>query len=144
MEKHVTLVGILHIVYRSVTLLIGLFLLFFSSFINRLLTELIEGGYVPKHEVPPIVFDLIPVILLIAALLLVFFSIITIIGAIGLLRYKQWGRIIILIVSFFSLVRIPLGTILGGYSIWVLLNDEAIALFRTPARDGGLIASDQR
>ena len=34
-----------------------------------------------------------------------------------------------LVMSFFNLIRIPLGTILGVYSIWVLLNDETIRLF---------------
>jgi hypothetical protein len=34
-----------------------------------------------------------------------------------------------LVISFFNLLRIPVGTLLGGYSIWVLLNDETIRLF---------------
>jgi hypothetical protein len=37
-----------------------------------------------------------------------------------------------LVISFFNLLRVPLGTILGGYSIWVLLNDETIRLFDAP------------
>jgi hypothetical protein len=31
-------------------------------------------------------------------------------------------------VSFFNLLRIPFGTALGIYTLWVLMNDDTIAL----------------
>jgi hypothetical protein len=45
------------------------------------------------------------------------------------MKKKEWGRITMLVISFFNLIHIPLGTVLGVYSIWVLLNDETIRLF---------------
>jgi hypothetical protein len=38
-------------------------------------------------------------------------------------------RILVLVVSFFNLLHVPLGTLLGVYSLWVLLNDETIRQF---------------
>jgi hypothetical protein len=63
-------------------------------------------------------------------------SVAGIIGGVGVLHHREWGRILLLVVSFFNLLRIPLGTMLGVYTLWVLMNDETIALFspaQTPA-----------
>jgi hypothetical protein len=59
-------------------------------------------------------------------------SVAGIVAAAGVLGRRRWGRVLMLVISFFNLLRVPLGTILGGYSIWVLLNDETIKLFDAP------------
>lgn len=61
--------------------------------------------------------------------IIAFFSIPEIIGGIGLIKRKEWGRIMALVVSFFNLVWFPLGTALGVYSIVILLNDESVQIF---------------
>ncbi len=60
-------------------------------------------------------------------------SVVAIIGAVGVMRKREWARVLLLVISFLGLVRVPLGTILGVYSIWVLLNDETIRLFNPGA-----------
>jgi hypothetical protein len=55
-----------------------------------------------------------------------------IIGGIGLLKGHEWARILILVVSFLSLLNIPFGTALGVYSIVILLNKETAQLFHFP------------
>lgn len=52
-----------------------------------------------------------------------------IVAGIGLLQRKQWGRIIALVVGFFSLLNIPLGTALGIYTFIVLLPEPAARQF---------------
>jgi len=52
-----------------------------------------------------------------------------IIGGLGLLKRRPWARILVLIISVLDLVNIPIGTALGIYSIWVLLNEETRRLF---------------
>jgi hypothetical protein len=52
-----------------------------------------------------------------------------ILAGVGLLQRKQWGRILSLVVAFFSLVNVPLGTILGIYTFIVLLPAEASDYF---------------
>lgn len=48
----------------------------------------------------------------------------------GLLTYKNWARILGIIFSILNLVNIPIGTIIGAYSLWVLFNDEVAQRFR--------------
>jgi hypothetical protein len=129
MEKHVTLVGILNIVYRSMAI-IGAIVLFCLAYGFGFLMKFISHfDRCDVQEVPPEVFGLVQIVLTIIGILILIFAVTGIIGAIGVLKRKEWGRITLLIVSFFSLLSVPLGTILGVYSIWVLLNDETIKIF---------------
>lgn len=129
MEKHITLVGILNIVYESLAL-IGAFVLFAIAIGFRYFFGLISRcSHNAMDDIPPGVLDIVPFILTVIGILILVFSIIGIIGAIGVIKRKEWGRIIMLVISFFNLIHIPLGTVLGVYSIWVLLNDETIRLF---------------
>jgi hypothetical protein len=52
----------------------------------------------------------------------------SILGGWGLLRRKPWARVLVLILSFLNLFAFPVGTLVGGYAIWVLMNDEAKAI----------------
>ena len=68
------------------------------------------------------------IIALAAAFVAVLFGLISIpalVGGWGLLKRKPWARLLVLIVSFLSLPGFPVGTLIGGYSIWVLMNDES-------------------
>jgi hypothetical protein len=129
MEKHVTLVGVLNIVYRSLMIIAGLILLAIAMGFGGLFEYLIQSGSIRPHEVPVEVLNIIPLILVIASFVIITVSIAAIIGAIGVLKRKEWARILTLVISFFNLIRVPLGTILGIYSIWVLLNNDTIRLF---------------
>ena len=139
MEKHITLVGILNLVYRSLTLIFAIILIFLGNVFVRLIESLIQEGYIQPHEVPIHIFEFIPLILLVISVIIIFISALGIAGAIGVLNKKPWARILLLVISFFNLVRIPLGTLLGGYSIWVLMNDETIKLF-TPDRQNPVVS----
>jgi len=52
-------------------------------------------------------------------------SVPSLVGGWGLLKRRPWARMLVLIVSFLNLLNVPLGTLVGGYSIWVLMNDES-------------------
>ena len=60
---------------------------------------------------------------------LVVMSLPGVIAGLGLLRYQQWARMLTLIISALNLVNVPVGTLLGIYGIWVLMQDETEALF---------------
>ena len=129
MEKHISLVGILNIVYEFFAL-IGACVLFAIALGFRYFFEFISRyDHHGMNEMPPELLDIVPLILTAIGLLLFVFSIVGIIGAIGVMKKKEWGRITMLVISFFNLIHIPLGTVLGVYSLWVLLNDETIRLF---------------
>jgi hypothetical protein len=128
MEKHITLVGILNIVYNFFAL-IGACVFFAIAIGFRYFLELLSRYHHDgMSEIPPEIMDMIPIILTAIGILILVFSIIGIIGAIGVMKRKEWGRIMMLVISFFNLIHIPLGTVLGVYSIWVLLNDDTIRL----------------
>ena len=50
----------------------------------------------------------------------------------GLLLYKPWARILTIVLSALNLINFPIGTILGIYGLWVLLNKETERLFERP------------
>lgn len=55
-----------------------------------------------------------------------------IVAGIGLLRYQQWARILALVLGVLNLPGFPIGTLLGVYTIWALLDEESQPLF-TPS-----------
>jgi len=129
MEKHISVLGILHIAYSVLGLFIGLVVFAIFSGIGFIVRD---AGNIPVAgtvDVPALLLVIGSVI----AGLLVVFSLPGMIGGIGLLKHKEWARIVVLIVGFFDLLHIPIGTALGAYTIWVLFNSEAIVLFRPQA-----------
>ncbi len=129
MGKHIQMAGILNIVYRSITFLGGIFLLFLTAFFWRLFDYLVGTGEIRPDEVPMELVKLVPIVLTFVGIWVILVSIVGIVAAAAVLKRKEWGRILLLVISFFSLIRIPLGTALGVYSIWVLLKDETIRMF---------------
>lgn len=117
MDKHVDVISILWIVSGSLGILIAIFFFWFFWAITFIPDMGDEVSYILR---------------LIATwgfIFLAVFSIPEIIGGIGLLRRKEWGRILVLIVSFFNLISFPLGTALGVYSFIILLKEETVRLF---------------
>ncbi len=143
MEKHIKLVGILNIVYRSLYLLGGIVLIVLAAVFNRIIDFLVRINSIQWHEIPHEILGIVPMILVLVALCIMVVSAFGIVGAIGVLKRKEWGRIILLVVSFFNLLSIPLGTILGVYSIWVLFNDEIIRIFNPASKSEPAKAGSQ-
>lgn len=42
----------------------------------------------------------------------------------GLLKNKEWGRVLGIVMAIIYLLAFPLGTAFGIYALWVLLNEE--------------------
>ncbi|MBN2365008.1 MAG: hypothetical protein EH225_02660 [Calditrichaeota bacterium] len=116
MKQHITVVGILNIIMGALGILGAIVI------ITVFLGSAILSG---DQEAFPILVIVGTVI----AGFLVIISAPSIIGGVGLLRMKEWARIVVLVVSFLNLLNIPFGTALGIYSIWVLLSSESIELF---------------
>lgn len=118
MKTHISAAAIIHLVLAS----LGLIVVFIAYAFADVLLSFIEV----ETYVADIGSAVLAVIFTISAIK----QIITIIGAIGLLNYKRWGRVIILIASALDLLLFPIGTILGAYSFWALLNSESQEVFR--------------
>lgn len=47
-------------------------------------------------------------------------------GGYGLLKRKPWARSVLIVVGFLTLASVPIGTLLAVYTLWILLQDEAV------------------
>lgn len=117
MEKHLTAVAALHVGLSILGGLIGIF-------VFVLLTGI---GVVAREKEAFIILSTIGTGVGVFFLVL---SVPGIIGGTGLFRRKEWARILVLILSAIDLLNIPFGTALGIYSIWVLVQEDTIQLFR--------------
>jgi len=54
----------------------------------------------------------------------------------GLLKRKSWSRIGAIILGVLSLPGFPIGTAIGVYSLWAMLNKDTLPLFQ-----GGAVAA---
>ena len=52
-----------------------------------------------------------------------------VIAGVGLLGLKRWARVLAIILGILNLPGFPVGTLLGVYSLYVMLDDETSALF---------------
>lgn len=118
MKKHVTVVGAIHIGFGIIGL-IGALAVFFALHFAK--------GFVAGEEIPNMVLGFLSVSL---PLLIGFMSTLGLVGGIGLLSFQPWARILIIVVAAIGCLNIPIGTLKGVYSIWVLLQDETINLFQ--------------
>ena len=119
MKKHVTIVGAIHIGFGLLGL-IGAMAIFFALNFAK--------GFVSNEEVPTVVLSFLSLSL---PLLIGFMSTLGLIGGIGLLVMKGWARYLVIVVAAIGCLNIPIGTLKGVYSLWVLLQDETIKLFET-------------
>ena len=54
------------------------------------------------------------------------------IGGWGLLTYRPWARILVIVLSAINLLNFPIGTALGIYGLWVLMSKDTERLFQAP------------
>jgi hypothetical protein len=117
MEKHLNVVAALQIGFSVLWIVIGIIILFILSMI---------GGFVDDKDANFV----LPLIGQIIATFLFLISIPGVIAGIGLLKRKEWGRILTLVLSVIGLMNVPIGTAVGIYSIWTLVQEETISLFK--------------
>jgi len=117
MKKHVTVVGAIHIGFGLLGL-IGAVAVFFALNFAR--------GFVEGEEVPNMVLKFLSVSL---PLLLGFMSTLGLVGGIGLISLYSWARYLVIVVAALGCLNIPIGTLKGVYSLWVLFQDDTVKLF---------------
>ncbi|MFW6184756.1 MAG: hypothetical protein ACOC8X_13230 [Chloroflexota bacterium] len=117
MEQHVKLLGWLHILSHAIFLVIG-------GFVFAMMVGL---GLFASGE-PEAAGVLFMVGLFVGGLMLVL-ALPGLLAGYGLLKRRSWGRLLALIVGILNLFNFPLGTALGVYTLWVLLQNEATDYF---------------
>lgn len=125
MEQHVRILGILHIVFGSLGILLALGMLLLFGGIAGLVGATDYSGH--AHISVPIlgwIGGLIFIVLLVLSLP-------GLIAGIGLLHFQSWARILTIVLSVLDLIHVPFGTALGIYGLWVLLSPGSERMFRT-------------
>ena len=125
MADHIRIVGILHIILGSLTLLGGLVVF---AIMGGIATLIGTSGSADALPAIPIVSGIGGIIFLI----LVILGLPGVIAGIGLLKFRPWARVLGIIISAIDLIHLPFGTALGIYGLWALLSSEGERLFRNP------------
>ena len=120
MGKHLTLLAALHLATAAVLLAIALFVFVVVT----------ASGLVSRDP------DAIAITTVVGISVATFLTLLALPGLVagwGLLKRRWWSRILAMIVGAMNLLNIPFGTALGIYTIWVLMQDDAVARLE----DGG-------
>ena len=118
MAEHINLLGWIYIVFNLIGLLVA----------GVVFLAVIGGGLL-SGDAEAIFITSIVGTAIAGFLLLV--SAPGIIAGVGLLKRKSWARILALILGFLNLLNFPLGTALGVYTIWVLMQEESALYLAT-------------
>lgn len=117
MKKHVTVVGAIHIGFGILGLIAAIVVFVALRFAR---------GFVQNDDVGHMVLGLLSMTL---PLLIGFMSTLGLVGGLGLLSFQPWARYLVIVVAALGCLNIPIGTLKGVYSLWVLLQDETVKLF---------------
>src|SRR5579871_4347142 len=124
MAQHVKVLAILHIVFGALCVLGGL------------IAFVVLGGIASSVGASDQTQDAavaVPILTMIGfgvCILCLVLGLPGLIGGFGLMQYRPWARITIIVLSALDLIHVPLGTALGIYGFWVLLNPQTEAMFR--------------
>lgn len=116
MQTHVKVLGWLYII-------LGVLGLFITAAVMLIL---IGSGLISGDQTAITVTTIVG---LVVGAFLFLISVPGIIAGVGLLNYSPWARILGLILGILNLPGFPTGTILGAYTLYVLLDDETSLLF---------------
>lgn len=124
MERHVTFVAVINIAFGFLGIFLGLVLF----------VVLIAAGIISND---PEALTITAIVGVAIAGFLILTSIPEIIGGFGLLKRKPWARILVLIIAVLDLMLIPIGTLIGIYELWVLLQEDTVKLFKLAEEAAG-------
>jgi hypothetical protein len=126
-ETHVRALAILQIIYASLGFLLAVtVLLLFGG-----IAAIVGLSADPSESI--VAVPILSIIGTVGASFIAALSLPRLIAGIGLLKFRNWARILTIVVSVIGLADFPFGTALGAYGLWVMLTRETAALFETPA-----------
>lgn len=119
LQLHVKILGWLHIVSSALFLIIG-------GFVFMTLTGI---GAVSGDPQAVAVLGIVGTFV---GALLVLLGLPGLLAGYALLNRKVWGRYLAIVLGILNLVNFPVGTIIGAYTLYVLLQDGATEFFSAP------------
>ncbi len=119
LELHVSILGWLYIGASAIGVVFGLL-------VFTLLTGI---GTATGDRTATLVLSIIGTS---GGLLVVLLSLPGMVAGYALIRRLAWGRVLALVIGFLGLVLVPVGTAIGVYTFWVMLQDTATEFFYPP------------
>jgi hypothetical protein len=127
LDRHIDFLGILHLLWAAFNGLVGLAMACFATAAAILASDAASSR--PGTEIAAGVtaggFTIV------AATALIWAIVHGWCGA-ALRRHESWARVIALALALFNLLLFPFGTLLAGYTVWVLLQEDARVRFDHP------------
>lgn len=118
MQKHITILGACYIALGVIGLIIG----------ALVATSLIGAGILSRD---PQAMNVLSLIAMVVSGLFIVLAIPSLIAGFGLLRFRPWSRILAIVLGILNIFNVPFGTLLGIYTIVILMNDDATRLFES-------------
>ncbi len=59
-------------------------------------------------------------------------GLLNVVAVVGLLRLREWARMLAIVLAALGLILVPFGTVAGALIIWYLLTDKAKQAFGAP------------
>jgi len=131
MREHIRILGILNIVMGSLTALGGVVVLFIMGGVATFMAAGLPGSSASDADDARAFAPWMGLIGVGFATFFMALAVPAIVGGWGLLKYKSWSRILMIIISGLNLIHIPFGTALGIYGLWVLLNEQTTQLLES-------------
>jgi hypothetical protein len=116
LQLHITILGWIQIVSNAIFLVIGGFILILLSGIG------FASGDPTATAILSVVGASVGILIMLLALP-------GLLAGYGLLTGKSWGRILAIVVGVLGLLNFPIGTLIGAYTLWVLLQEDAAPYF---------------
>lgn len=124
MKQHVSILGILYIVFGALGVILALTLLLIFGGAAGIVHMAASSD--PDAAVAVPVLGVLGIVLFLVVVVL---SVPGLIVGIGLVKFRSWARVGGLVLSALNLLNFPFGTALGAYGLWVLLSKETEAVF---------------
>lgn len=115
MRSHIQIVAWLHIVYGAFGVLLALMVGGLIGGIGLFMPDAVSGG-------------IMAAVATFVAGFIALLSVPSLVAGWGLLARKSWARILVIILSVLNLFNVPVGTIVGAYSLWVMMQNETKVL----------------
>ena len=122
MERHINAVAALQIGMSIFNLLIAFLIFTVLKLVGGFATEPNAG------KILSIIADAL-------AILFILISVPGILAGMGLYKRREWARILTLVLSVIEIFSFPIGTAIGIYSIWALVQPEVVIEFNPQSRN---------
>src|SRR5689334_22149460 len=115
-QQHIQILGWLLVVGHALFLAIGVFVFVLLTSIGA-----VSGD--------PTAWAVLSVVGTSVGLLLAILALPGMLAGYGLLKGRPWGRVLAIVVAILGLINFPVGTAIGIYALWVLLQPAATSYF---------------